>query len=761
LTTSETDRARAKPLRAKLAIVTPWFSRELLGGVEQQSWQLAHQLAARGVAVEVLTTCCASFNDDWAHNALPAGIERSGEITIRRFKVDRRDRRAFARVNAILTGLDKSKLKRCVSPTGDNDARIWGENNLNSNALLNHLAAAHHQFDAFIFMPYLYGTTLAGLPIVAERAFLQPCLHDEAYAYLPVVEQVVHAAHGILFNSDGEFELAQRLFGPGIIKKSTVVGQGVEVPANPDSLAAQLAHFVPQDEKYVLYLGRQDSRKNIGLLVHAFGDFRRRNPMSRLKLVMAGHRTMSFGDSSRGIIDVGPVSESQKAALLSHARALVQPSTMESFSRVIMESWMMGRPVVVNEDCQATAPLVRQCRGGLLAGSVSSWENALHQVDTADASTLDAMGRLGREHAVRYSSWSRVIEGYERVLEFARDERPRLLNPAIPSLQQLCPAGAKAARRFADSLDRCFQRTRGGSSGTTSTGPGIGSLLLVHQASGYEDLTGWAPAHPNAALIYHAATNAGESDEAVDRSILARATAHYKFALASSPTALDGLRAAGFNNRGLLPICVDPRDWDCEQDRPLSKALQDGCTNLVYVGPFVSERALDNLLTAFLHYLTLERDSRLALVGMGDIDDGIYGRVQAKVRSLDLTDRVLLARDITEPQLQSVYRTAHLFWTLDESASFGESLLQAMWFDVPILAYKTPISSYFIGDAGLLLTNKDDLLAVAALAQMLVTDSDLRKKIITAQRLARKRFDAVEIVTSLLDQFAIAGETCA
>jgi glycosyltransferase involved in cell wall biosynthesis len=761
LTTSERSRARPRPSRAKLAIVTPWFSRELLGGAEQQSWQLAHQLATRGFDVEVLTTCCASFNDDWARNALPAGLTHSGEVAIRRFKVDKRDRRAFARVNAILTGLDRTQLKRGVSPIGDDDARIWEENNLNSRALSNHLEAVGHQFDAFIFMPYLYGTTLAGLPIVAERAFLQPCLHDEAYAYLPAVERVAHAARGILFNSAGEFELAQCLFGPGIIKKSAIVGQGVEEPANGDSPTTRIAHLT-QDEDYVIYLGRQDSRKNIGLLITAFGDFRRRNPMSRLKLVLAGHRTMSFGDSSKGIIDIGPVSESEKALLLAHARALVQPSTMESYSRVIMESWMTGRPVIVNEECQATAPQVRQSGGGLLAGSVSSWENALHQIDGADASALDAMGRLGRNHALRYASWSRVIEEYERVLGFARGERLRLAPRTVPSLHQLCPGGATAARRFADSLDRCLQRERRESEpGPNAAGHPLESLLLVHQVCGFEDVTGWAPAHPNAALVYHAATGAGEPDESVCRSILSKATAHYKCAFGSSPRALEGLRAAGFSNPGLLPICVDPREWDGEEDRPLAKALQDGCTNLVYVGPMVSMQALDDLLTAFLHFLTLERDSRLALVGMGDVDDGIYERLQTKVRSLDLTDRVLVARDITGPQLQSVYRTAHLFWTLDESASFGESLLQAMWFDVPILAYKTPVSSCFTGGASLLLNDKDDLLAVAALAQMLVTDSDLRAKIVTAQRLVRERFDAVASVTTLLERVTVPKETVA
>src|SRR4028118_2213148 len=71
---------RMKPL----AIVIPWFGAELKGGAEQQAFQVATRLAARGVRVEVLTTCCRSFQDDWATNHLPPGITKEHGLTVRR-----------------------------------------------------------------------------------------------------------------------------------------------------------------------------------------------------------------------------------------------------------------------------------------------------------------------------------------------------------------------------------------------------------------------------------------------------------------------------------------------------------------------------------------------------------------------------------------------------------------------------------------------------------------------------------------------------
>jgi glycosyltransferase involved in cell wall biosynthesis len=497
-------------------------------------------------------------------------------------------------------------------------------------------------YHSIVFIPYLYGTTLAGIPAVADRAFLQPCLHDEAYAYLPAVSEAVHSARGLLLNSEGEFEIALRLFGPGIIPKSFIVGQGVDdFPVVTDE-PERVGSFSPRHEHYVLYLGRQDPAKNIGLLVHAFGEFKRRHPMSRLKLVLAGQRPTSYGDTTKDIIDVGPVGEAEKVELLRHMRALVQPSLMESYSRVMIEAWLFGKPVIVHEDCLATATVVQQIDGGLRAGPTTAWEASLYTIDVAEQRTLDAMGERGAAYAHRAADWELVIDNYERALGFA--------SPSSPV----------------------------------------------------------------------AATN--------------------------------GSYANGASNGAAKLPAIDPRVWDRDADRPLAKALQDGCTNLIYVGALAAIEPLNQLLTTFLHYLTLDRESRLVLVGRGDVHDDVYERLYAEVRSLDLADHVLLARDVLLPQLQAVYRTASLFWSLDEVAPPIEGFLEAMWFDVPILAYKSPAAEKVVGEAGILLREKDDLLSVAVLAQMVATDRTLRDRIVAAQRAARGRYRARGLNVSSNDE---------
>src|SRR4051812_12867849 len=68
-----------------VAVVIPWFGRELKGGAEQYAWQIAVRLRARGHPVEVLTTCCRAFLEDWSTNHFPAGVTEEDGVTVRRF----------------------------------------------------------------------------------------------------------------------------------------------------------------------------------------------------------------------------------------------------------------------------------------------------------------------------------------------------------------------------------------------------------------------------------------------------------------------------------------------------------------------------------------------------------------------------------------------------------------------------------------------------------------------------------------------------
>lgn len=742
---------------ASVGIVIPWFGADLKGGAEQQAWQVATRLARRGHAVEVLTTCCRAFTEDWGKNHLPAGLSRDGGLAVRRFPVERGDRGAFNRVNLRLLALDRSDLKPGVSPVSRADAETFVEDNVQSAALLAHLRQHREGYRAFLFLPYLYGPTLKGLPLVADRAYLQPCLHDEAYAYLPQVDHVVRCAKGLLFNSEGEAELAARLYGPAVWSRGTVVGEGVEVDAGPE----------PADRgtgRFVLYLGRRDATKNVDLLVRAYARFRRRRPDTELQLLLAGPGRASY--SGEGVTDLGLVGEAEKRELLWNCQVLFQPSRNESYSRAIMEAWLCGRPVAAHRDCLATAGAVARAGGGWVAGGEDEWAQLF---ETAERATDDELGRLGaggRRYAAEHADWERVIDRYEAVLGLRGEPARPAPRPGLREVHQLLPSVAYGDAISDHALavrDRLLDLGYRSRVIALNVDPRVADRAEVFRPGGLPDAVGLlyhhsigtavtaeAVRHPGPkCLVYHNITPARfqapyRADLAAElergRNELPRLARHFPAAVGDSAFNAAELRDCGFTDPGVLPIAVEPGRWNVPADPGLMRLLQDGRTNLLFVGRVAPNKCQHDLVAAFAHYLDLDPGARLILVGGYDPRHPYYRKVLDTVRAHGVGGQVVVTGHVTAAEVAAYYRTAHLFWCMSEHEGFCVPLIEAMWHDVPVLAYKGTAVPESLGDARVLFTDKGDPARLAGLAALLVRDRALCGQVIRAQRERRRAF---------------------
>ena len=107
---------------------------------------------------------------------------------------------------------------------------------------------------------------------------------------------------------------------------------------------------------------------------------------------------------------------------------------------------------------------------------------------------------------------------------------------------------------------------------------------------------------------------------------------------------------------------------------------------------------------------------------------------------MSLDHHVVIPGKVSNTQLQAFYQTAHLYWSMSEHEGFGIPLIESMWFDVPVLAFKSSAVPETLEKAGLMFTTKKDLRSLAALAKILVWDPELRAKVISAQRERRRAF---------------------
>lgn len=759
-----------------LAVVTPWFGRDLKGGAEQQAWQIAIHLTERGHRVEVLTTCCRSFFDDWSENHFPEGITVESGVTIRRFPADARNKVAFDELNGELLAIQPDQLLPGVNPVTPERSAIWSSENINSRSLEEFLESHRHDYQAFIFLPYLYGVILRGLPLVADRAWLQPCLHDEAYAYLPDVANIFHRARGLLLNSAGEMQLAAQLYGPMIFGKGEVVGEGIEL----DMLASDHRADLPlalANCRYVLCLGRRDPGKGTDQLVAAFRNFRQSRSSFDLHLVLAGPGDGSYGDVANGVMDLGLVSEAEKAALLQSCLALCQPSTNESFSRVLFEAWACGKPAVVHRDCLATAMSVRTSGGGWIAGTEDEWVARISHIGSCGAAELLATGSKGRDYAEEMAGWDKVMARYESLLGLRGETRPhsppvrktRAIHQLLPNLAYGDAISSEVlqirdwlreegyrAEIFARYIDpRVSDQCRNYESGAIGADDG----LIYHHSIGCE-ITPASVSHPGPkCLIYHNITPAEFLQPY--RPKFARllrqgreemwTLAHaFPLSVGDSKYNAEELALYGFAAPGVLPLAIDPSKWNTPPDEVLMRQLQDGKRNLLFVGRYAPNKCQHHLVEAFAHYLALDPDARLILAGYGDSNDPYVQNLQRTVDNCGVREHVIMPGHVSDTQLHAYYRTAHLFWSMSEHEGFCVPLVEAMWFDVPVLAFRSSAVPEAMAEAGLMFNDKSELNESAALASKLVTDFSLKEAILIKQRRRRIAFTTSAIAPKFL-----------
>ncbi|MDG2260789.1 MAG: glycosyltransferase, partial [Actinomycetota bacterium] len=83
----------------------------------------------------------------------------------------------------------------------------------------------------------------------------------------------------------------------------------------------------------------------------------------------------------------------------------------ESFSMVILESWVAGTPVLVNAKCGATVEHASRGQGGLWFDDYPSFEVALDRL-VRDTALRDALALNGLNYTVATFSWEAVIDRY-------------------------------------------------------------------------------------------------------------------------------------------------------------------------------------------------------------------------------------------------------------------------------------------------------------------------------------------------------------
>lgn len=384
----------------KAGFVIPWYGRNIAGGAEHLCRTVAENLSRSGADVEVLTTCAKDFFD-WS-NHYREGQYVEGSVKVRRFKADRRDFELFDDI--------KYKLLNKIGVSPEEELMYMKES-INSGNLYAYMEKARDDY-VYILIPYMFGTTYYGAKIAPERSYLIPCLHEEAYAKMNVFRDMFRGVKGVIFNSEPEKTLAKRLYGVSN-GATSVIGTGIDtsVEHHPERFIRKYGIETP----FMLYVGRKDKCKNTDVLIEYFNEYKKRRA-NDLKLVLIGGGSADIpGEASRYVIDLGFVPEQDKYDAHAAATMLCQPSENESFSLVIMDSWVAGVPVIVNKDCDVTTWHCKRSNGGLYFEDYLEFAACI-DFYLNDPTAARELADNGRRYVEDNYNWDRIVKGYRETI---------------------------------------------------------------------------------------------------------------------------------------------------------------------------------------------------------------------------------------------------------------------------------------------------------------------------------------------------------
>lgn len=206
------------------------------------------------------------------------------------------------------------------------------------------------------------------------------------------------------------------------------------------------------------------------------------------------------------------------------------------------------------------------------------------------------------------------------------------------------------------------------------------------------------------------------------------------YCLADSEFNKNDLIAAGYKCRiDVRPILIPFDDYKKKPDQKIIRKYKDGRTNIIFVGRIAPNKKQEDVIAAFAYYKKhIDHGARLIFVGNPSGFEAYYDRLQRYAAAMELED-VIFTGHISFPEILAFYYAADVFLCMSEHEGFCVPLVEAMYFGVPVIAYKSCAVPYTMGGSGIVTDTKDPV-EISLLIDRLVKDSKLRQAVIDSQK---------------------------
>ena len=151
----------------------------------------------------------------------------------------------------------------------------------------------------------------------------------------------------------------------------------------------------------------------------------------------------------------------------------------------------------------------------------------------------------------------------------------------------------------------------------------------------------------------------------------------------------------------------------------------------LFVGRTVPNKKIEDVIRVFDYYRKNYYENSVLRLAGSFVDDAYTAALlryieEKKIRNVDFLGRV------TNEELEELYKTSDLYLCMSEHEGFCMPLLEAMSYQIPVMAYSSTAVPDTMGDAGILLESKDSI-DVCNKIDKLFSDLKYRLEIIDKQ----------------------------
>lgn len=296
--------------------------------------------------------------------------------------------------------------------------------------------AARHKLDVLHSLHYTLPLAFPGRRVVTFHDmtfFLFPQLHTlpKRYFFRLFIHLSRRRANAILADSESTRQDAIRLAGVPPAKIHTaLLGVTPDFRPEHDPAALQAVRIKYQlPERYLLYVGLLEPRKNLPALLQAFANLPAQEPA--VKLVLVGRKGWMYTQTlqlvhSLGLGErvhfTGYVDQVDLPRVYNLAEIAVYPSLYEGFGFPVLEAMACGTPVITSN--VSSLPELAGGAGVLVpAGDVPALATAIAHL-LSDPSERQRRSVLGLERAAQFT-WERTaaqtMKVYTQVLDATRE----------------------------------------------------------------------------------------------------------------------------------------------------------------------------------------------------------------------------------------------------------------------------------------------------------------------------------------------------